>query len=410
MTLKDVKFKWSDTKSPYVYPSRTIEIDTSNGRILTPTRSATLYEHNQQVAIPATTPIKNPISLSVKKMNKNKLMIFLKGNGLYKNWAKQMSDDDDRMKYAWLRSHVIQPTTSPQIIKKDGKKVSEIESGVDYLVANSSEREKFIRLILKMQTDIGLEIISVPYLRLPLSVYKTYIRDTVKSIRNQNKEPLVIFDLQYEEKGDKFSDAISFLIDEMQIQLIGFPNRAFESSAISYDTLSQHYEKNTAFISFDAERTFSKTNIISKMHCDPFIGTDVYSVKTPRYVPPEDKNKDEKFEKTKESIQFFNKENLLIEPSQNRIKNIDSLLEEMGEAKNQKLSTILNDYDAIGKEQDKIMIINALSKFHELRSSTTEFNTEVQKRIKNSESAEYIEKRTNLKSTLTAIQSKKRKK
>lgn len=407
MTLKDVKFKWQDTKSPYVYPSRTIEIITTDGRILTPTRSATLYEHNQQASIPATTPIKNQISFSVKKMNKNKLMMFLKGNGLYKNWAKQMTDDEDRMKHAFLRSHIVQPTTSPQIIKKNGKKVDEIESGVDYLVKNSNEREKFTRLILKMQNDSGLDVISVPYLRLPLSEYKKYIRDTVKSIRDQNKEPLIVFDLQYEEKGDKFSEAISFLIKEMQIKLISFPNRAFATSAISYDTLSQNSEADTAFITFDASRIFSRNNIISKMHCDPFIGTDIYAVKAPRYVPPEDDS--EKFEKTKESIQFFNNDNLLVEPSQTRIKNIDSLLEEMGEPKNNRLSMILGDYDSVGKEPEKIAVLNALSKFHELRSSTTEFNEKVQKRIKAGESSEYINEKSDLKSTLTTIQSKKRK-
>ena len=144
------------------------------------------------------------------------------------------------------------------------------------------------------------------------------------------------------------------------------------------------------------------------MHCDPFIGTDVYAIKTPRYVPPEDDTK--KFEKTKESIQFFNRKNLLVEPSQIRIKNIDLLLEEMDEVKNNKLSMILGDYDSVGKEQEKITVINALSKFHELRSSTTEFNVEVQKRIKDGESSEYINEKTDLKSTLTTIQSKKRKK
>lgn len=410
MTIKDVKLKWIDDKSPYVYPSRTVEIVTSEGRILTPTRAATIYEFNQQTTIPITTPVKNPISFSVKKMNKNKLIAFLKGNGLYASWSKQIGEDDDRMKYSFLRAHIMQPTTSTQIIKNEkGEKIDEIESGVDYLVNNSKEREKFIRLILKMQQNAGLDTVTIPYLRLPFSEYKTYIKDIVAHIRSQNKEPLVIFDLQYEEKGDKFEQALSFLINDQQVKLIAFPNRSFEKSAISYDTISTQYAgKDVAFLTFEVGRTFSRNNDLSKMHSEPFIGTDVYAVKTPRYVPPADES--EEFVKTKESIDFFNQDNLLVESSTVRMTNPEKILSEMGESKNKRLATILGDYDTIGNDPEKITVINALSKFHELKTSTLEFDVEVQKRIKARESKEYIEERDSLKSVLTKLQTKKRKK
>jgi len=84
------------------------------------------------------------------------------------------------------------------------------------------------------------------------------------------------------------------------------------------------------------------------------------------------------------------------------------ILEEMHETDDKWLTSILNNFDKIGKDPDKIAVINAVSKIHELKSSSIEYN-EVQKRVKSSESTEYIKEKPILESTLSKLRTKKRK-
>jgi len=409
MAFKDVKLKSIDQKSPYVYPTRRVELITSEKRILTPNRAATLYEYNQKSAIPTDIPLDNEISLSIKKLNKNKLTKFLKGNGLYANWSRDLVDAEDRMKYSPFSAHIIQPTITNYKIKKDDGTVEEVESGVEFLRKNSKERERFLRLIIKMQTDAGASIVTIPYLNLPLSDYQELVKSTSKLLHADNREPMFVFDLDYQKRGDKFEDAMKFLIEKSKVKLIAFPNRSFQSCAVSYDILSDYAENDIAFVSFDAERAYRTDSTISKMHSYPFIGTDIYTVKTPRFFPKNDEKEKVDYQKTKDSIKFFNPTNLLIQPSQERIKNVDTLLDEIDQSDNKWLKNILGDYDTINTEQDKLNVIDSVSKVHELKSSTSEFS-KVRKRIKSDESTEYVKEKTYLSSTLDTLKKKKRKK
>ena len=132
----------------------------------------------------------------------------------------------------------------------------------------------------------------------------------------------------------------------------------------------------------------------------------MYAIETPKYFPPSDESDSEPYEKTKDSINFFNPDNLLIEPSQTRIKNRKKLLEEIEQVDNKWLQNILGDYDNIKNEQDKIYVINAISKVHELKSSNKEFDI-VQKRIKSEESTEYVKEKPYLAGTLDKLKTKK---
>ena len=409
MVFKDVIVKSVDQKSPYVYPTRRIEIETSEKRIYGPTRAATLYEYNQKSEIPTNIPLDNEISISVKKLNKNKLEKFLKGNGLYASWSRQLTEAQDRMKYSPFCAHIIQPTiTNIKKKEKDGT-ITEIDSGADFLRKNSRERARFLRLIIKMQADAGLDVITIPYLKLPLSEFKELVKAVTKQLHTENREPMFVFDLNYQKWGDKFQDAMDFLMKKTDTKLIAFPNHSFASSAVSYDILSEYVESDVAFFTFDVERAYRVGDSLSKMHSQPFLGSDVYSIETPRYFPPSDESDSEPYEKTKDSINFFNPDNLLIEPSQTRIKNRKKILEEIEQVDNKWLQKILGDYDNIKNEQDKIYVINAISKVHELKSSNKEFDI-VQKRIKSEESKEYVKEKQYIEGTLDKLKTKKQKK
>jgi hypothetical protein len=96
----------------------------------------------------------------------------------------------------------------------------------------------------------------------------------------------------------------------------------------------------------------------------------------------------------------------LIEPSSIRVKEPEKILEEMGSEKDKELLNILLNYDSIGTDQAKITALDAISKVHELKSSSKEFGI-VQKRVKSSESTEYMKEKPYLHSTITTLEKKK---
>lgn len=418
MTFKNVKVKSLDNKSPYVYPSRTVEIELDK-KVITPTRAATLTEYHYKAGVPTRTPIQNAVSLSVLKMNLNHLSSFLNENGTYHSLSRRLSANNDIMKYSALRAHIIQPTSTKT--KKQDEKGNTVttESAIEYLAANPEKREQFLRFIIKLQSDQGLEIISIPYLNLPLSDYSKLAKDVTERLRNLNLEPLFVFDLDYQKSAEKFGEALSMLIDKVGIKLLAFPHKSFSRHAVSYDKLSRYVGKDVAFLSLNTPREEEDAISLSTMHELPFLGNDVYAVESPRFFPKPDKPgqgghggsaaaPEPKYEIKKEKIRFFNPETLVIESSALRIVKPDAILKEIGEADNEGMLTILKDYGIMDNDQDKLAVLRSFSKVHELKASTTEFQT-VQQRIKNEESTEYIKGHDALEKTLKRLKDSRKK-
>lgn len=402
MTFKTVKLKNLDTKSPYFYPNRTTEIVMRDGSINTPDRAATLYEYNQKGKIPSETTIDNKISFSIKKINSKGIIELLTTNGPYNSLLKYMEESDDMMKYSIFRGHLIEPTSTPQ----DNDKGEKIDSGIEYLQKNSNERNRFLRFIVKVQKDIGLDIITIPYLALGFSDYCNLVKDITNNLRKTQHEPLFIFDLDYENNIDKFSNMISFFINDIGIQLLGFRNKSFSRHAVSYDILSQYLEKDVVFFSFDVDRSDDIHANISTMHYFPFLATDIYAIKKPQFIDNKKQGNTKKstrqYQLKKENIKFFNPQSLIIEPSLTRLKDPEKILEEIKESSNENIQRILYNHTEIDDNKNKMNILKSLSKVHELKSSTAEFEN-LKKMIKSDESTEYIKSKDHLKNTLDSF-------
>lgn len=415
LTLSDIKIKSIDHKSPFLYPSRTLELKFSRGSVNTPNRAATLYEYNQKGRVPTEITLENTVSYSLNKLNLSKLKTFLLSNGAFHRILERTVEANSRMKYSHFHFNMIQPTVSPGIDEESGE---ESESASDYLVSNSSKREVFLRLITQMQFNLGDEIVTLPYLELPSSEYAEVVREFAKSVRSNNKEPMVVFDLDYAKNVEKFEEALDGFMKKADVRLFALSYKSYTRHAVSYDKLSKYVEKEIAFVSFDVERSDKRNSDISTVHYMPFLGNDIYGIKTPRYFPPKDNvspgEKREKKEKldmlSKEKIKFFEPSSLLVVPSARRMGEKEKVLKEIDQSGNSYLKRILGDYDVMDKDPTKVEIFGAFARVHELNASTTEFG-KVRKLIDSGESTEYAAERSYLKSSLDSFkQSRKKKK
>jgi hypothetical protein len=309
--------------------------------VSTPARAATLYEYNQKGRVPTETTIDNPISLSIRKLNASKIEQILKENGAFHKLFTNIRAADNMMRYSTFRAHILDITSTP-IIDENKKQIG--PSGIEFLQRNEKLRERFLRFIIKMQIDLGLEVVTIPYLNLPFTDYKSLIKDVTNGLRTNNLEPFLIFDLDYNE-GHNFEDVISFLLKDIGIKLLGFRNKSFARNAVSYDILSKYVDHDIALFSYDVERADIYNSQISTMHYLPFFGEDIYAVKSPRYKPKDNKNTHLPKAVEKEVIKIFEPNTLLIRPASERIQSSKEILKEMDQSMNSRLSALLVEYE-----------------------------------------------------------------
>ena len=425
----EVRVRSLDQESPYAYPSRKVEIATSAGRVATPNRAATLYEYNKKATVPTNIPLDNAASLAVKRPNAATLEKFLEENGVARRWGREMRSAADRMSYSALSAYLVQPTTTDvPPPKKNGKRPKEpaAPSGIAYLRSSPAKLERFLRMLIQLQVDSGLDVVAVPHLGLPMSEYKDTARKISSAAAAAGMEPMFAFDLEYQKRGDKFEEAMSFLVRDVGARLVAFPNRSYTTVPLSYDVLAGYAESDVAFVSFDTDRSYRGSNPLSKMHSFPFIGTDIYAIKTPRFVPGASDGQATGASDGQatgasgggsdgqatgasgggsalDSVKFFEPSSLTIRPSAERAIDPDALLGEIGERGNARLRGILEEYGSMGDDTDKIGVLSSVSKVHELKSSTAEFAS-LRKWIDRGETAEYVKEKPRLESTLDDLE------
>ena len=410
----EVRVKSVDQETPHAYPSRKIEITTGAGRVETPNRAATLYEYNKKASVPTNIPLDNDASLAVKRPNATTLAKFLEGNGVARRWGREMRGAARRMAYSALSAYLVQPTTTdvPAKKTKDGKGISvpAVPSGTSYLRSSPAQRERFLRILFQIQVDSGLDVVAVPYLGLPLSEYKEEIRKAHKAVARSGAEPMFLFDLEYQKEGSRFKEAMSFLVRDMGVRLVAFPGRSYASAPVSYDVLAEYTGSDVAFVSFDTDRPYQMSNPLSKMHSFPFIGTDIYAIRAPRFVPKDSEGGEggsgasgSGARSTLDSVKFFEPSSLTIRPSAERVGDPAVLLDEIGERNNAWLRGMLEEYESARDDPDKVAALSSLSRVHELKSSTAEFKS-LRGWIGKGETAAYVKEKPQLEKTLAELE------
>ena len=425
----EVRVRSLDQESPYAYPSRKVEITTGAGRVSTPNRAATLYEYNKKATVPTNIPLDNGASLAVKRPNAATLEKFLEENGVARRWGREMRSAADRMSYSALSAYLVQPTTTDvPAPKKGGKRPKKpaTPSGIAYLRSSPAKLKRFMRMLIQLQADSGLDVVAVPHLGLPLAEYKGVARDASKAIAAAGAEPMFAFDLEYQKGGGRFGEAVSFLVRDIGARLIAFPGRSYASVPVSYETLAGYAEHDVAFVSFDTDRSYQRYNPLSKMHSFPFIGTDIYAIRTPRFVPNAAKgqggggagnsgnsgggagNSDsgKGAGPALDSVKFFEPSSLTVRPSAERVGDPESLLGEIGERGNARLRGMLEEYESMSGSPDKIAALSSFSRVHELKSSTAEFGI-LRKWIDRGETGAYVKEKPRLESVLDEMELQK---
>ena len=395
MTVKDVKVKDIDESAHYLYPNRTVEIKTSGKTIMTPTRAATSYEYHEKAKVPTDIVIRNPTFINIEKLNPKGFQKFITTNQYFSKLLKKMDLNNRLAQHSDLNLTLFQPTVTPQRDPTTYQKI--LDSPMHLLKQNQGLRERFIRFIIKLHEEAGAPTIAVPFIELPLSVFKEISVQISRSLERINYQPVFFVDLNYID----FESAIDFIANELQSQLIGLLFRPFRNVPQSYEALSKYVDKDVVFFSVHVSRYESLYNDISTMHYLPFFGNDIYAVKTPvpfgvnarepqgeRVAPIKDRLS---------YLRFFDRQSLQVTPLTSRQSVVDELIKEY--EKDTVIKEILENYREARYDEEKYKVLNAFSKTSEVQSSFSEFER-LQRYIKENSTKDYVEEKAILQKTL----------
>ncbi len=382
----EVKLKSIDDSAKKLrYPSRTIEMRYDGTSIQTPTRCSTAYEYNQKANIPIEIPLRNPVSLKLKRLSRAQLEKLLTENGTYGRLLRNISYDTSVAQYSVLRFVSVQPSLGAE---KDKQSAME-------LLSESKLRQRFLRLLIQMQTQAGLTTVTIPYLNLGFDILKEIIKAVNDDCEKNNLTPLFFVDLKY----NNFSKLLSWLINKTNCNLIGLLYKAYESAPISYETLYEYHDKDVAFLMADVPRYDKNHYDFATMHSLPFLGNDLFAIQTPHpYIPDENNPKKTEPKPRLDSIRVFRRSELKVDAIKS-INNLDFLLTDIDGTNDSSLRKMLSNIEDVNYKEDNYDSLNGFTRVHELITSSSEFST-VQKYIRDNSSKDYIEEKKILKQIL----------
>jgi len=396
LTIREVNVKAIDNSAPYLPPTRTVELKTSNGNIVTPVRASTSYEFKKKAQVPTDIPIDTEISINVQKLNYKNLQNLLTTNGYLENLSRKIDLNNRLEQYSKLRVSLLQPTSSET---RDPKSKNVIyPSGMTLLQNNPTELIKFIRIVISAQHLMGLDLITIPFLDQPLEAMKTMILNVEKTVEKIDRQPFFVIDLKY----PGFSQIIELLVKNLQQKIIGLIFRDYLKCVQSYEALSKYVDHDVAFFSLQVDRFDLDHDNLSTMHYLPFLGNDIYSVVTPGPFIPSPSNKDSSDTRVSgvhslRNIRLFDKWSLQV----NEIRSYEHLDEKISSEYKEDdiIRVMLNNFAEAETDARKYGMLNAFSRVDELKSSLSEFNN-LQRYIKQESTKDYLEEKETLQKAL----------
>ena len=388
-----MKLRSVDEFSPFLYPSRTVELKTPRGSILTPLRAATSYEYKSKMKTPTAAPIDSPVLINIKKLPPRDLQSFITKNESFGELLRKIGMANRAGQYANIRLALLQPTRTTY--EKDGI------SSMSILQGSTSARERFLRFVVKIQQEAGMDIVTVPFIQLPYATLKKTVTDMHRVLTRLGVEPLFFVDLQY----NQFESLIHLLVDELESKLVGLIHRRYADQPIHYDYLRSYYDRNIAFLSVETSRFDENLDDISTMHYLPFLGNDVYAVRVPLpfHNELEIQKPAKQDEPRLEKIRFFDRQTLKVKPA--GLFDTERVLSDIQYQDQDIIRRMLDNRAEVNGDNSKYQVLNSFSKVHELNTSLLEFG-DFRERIRKNETKDYIDEKEALKPLLAQARKK----
>lgn len=385
MKIERVRIIEIDDSLDLLQPTRSIEIKTDKGNTITPDRCVTSYEFNRKAELPTEINLDNSVSVYNKKLTGNDVKNLLTTNEEFGKQLNAIEKVDRITEYSILHTSTFQLAETSSVGKSPMEFLNE-----------KYNMDKFLRFMIKLQTEANHDMISIPSLNLPLSDLKILLKKTNDSIVTLGKQPLFSLDLKY----PKFNDILDYITNELQVNFVNLNYRKYREVPQHYDHLRNFARKDVAFMMTNVERIDSEHDDLSTMHYMPFLGNDLFAVHAPPPVIPK-KGVTPK-PKNLQNLKILKDNELTIIPILDSSVSSLKILDQIGNPMSNDIDLSLANIQEAKTDNTKYKILNALTKIHELKSSTDEFSI-FSKHVKERSSKDYVKTKEKLESRLTKI-------
>jgi hypothetical protein len=373
-----VKLKNEDSSEKYLYRARTMEIKIGTETTLkTPFRAVTNSELNAKSKLPTEIPIDSNTGAATIKFTTGKnrnIESFMENCTSYNQLRCSLIKQKYMMQHFPLSYFIFQPT----------------KDALSYLIKKDI-RESFVIKTINLQMDLGMDIVSIPWVNMPPGKLVKIIQN-YKS-RSPDKEFVPFIDLEDNTYVAMNLDALSPLIDTQELKFIGNIYRKVESHRPSYDSVwNKLYDKNVAILLSDVQRTSDSIMYptASASHHADFVLGDVFSSYVSHPIQPEETDR-----AIEEQIKFFDSDKLDVEKLSSFKKKPNWIEDIRNTIGDQKIENILQNYGEAQSDNEKREVLRAVSKVHELKESTKEFSLS-QNYINQRDSIDYIKSKDSL--------------
>lgn len=364
--IERIRLKHVDSKNPYGYPTRTVEIRTKRGILLTPTRAVTNHEYRQKEIVPSDIALDDKISLHVSRFGKSPLEKFLKEDAPFDSMVR-------RLEIQQMRSHALLDIVLAKPVSESHK-----------LLEQKTIREKFYRMSIQAQKIAGYDTISASIPKIPVTDAKQMINDLDKIATKEDLSCVFFF-----EPGKDFPELLDYTINNTQQRLIGFHYKRFDKAVQSYEAMRKYSDKDVAFLVANITRSDNRFENLSTIHYMPFLSSDVFTSFAPSPMPVSNtENRHDKLSK----LLLFDKRRLTLNKMIDKDLDAGQVLEEIDRPGDEMLREMLDNFrEATKYDSDlKIQRLSAFSKVHESKASSFEL-AEFAKWIKESGTKEYVD-------------------
>lgn len=372
--LRRIRLKHVDDRSTYGYPTKSVEIRTTQGDILTPSRAITSHEYAQKEAAPTDITLDDNVSLFVDRFNHAKLSRFLTEDGPFEALSNRMRIHNERAQHSFLNLALLKFTTTRAADKKS----------VTDILNSEKQRETFYRMTIQLQKLMGFDPITVTIPHIPASEAKSLMRETRRVIERDDLSCVFFFEL-----GRSFPELLGYAVNDLGQQLIGVNYERYTSAVTSYEAMRSFSDKDVAFMVANTSRRDGKFDDISTMHYMPFLSNDLFGSSTPAWFGGSD---DLTPQQRLGSVRIFNKSQLTVNRIMESSFDVEQILKESGRPNEATLYDMLTNFEEAGKPQNAQMLarLRAFTKVHEAKASAKELS-DFQKRIKERSTQDYVE-------------------
>lgn len=372
MIIEDVKLKNTSKErqgSPYYFKNRVVEIITDKGKFLTPSRIITRSEYVARSHVPISESLDLERAIDFRELTVEQTTQILDDNtdGVKKllELAEQFNDITTR---AIFKFAVFQPPKQSlnNMSIEDKIKFADFQADI-------------------LQKRFGNGIITYPFLNLPISEYKKFIKN--RNIRDEQTSTVFTFDMNMEPKH--LREIIEYLTSSNEPTIIALIHRSWRDAPIQHGIISSFYSKErVAFFGCQIEREEPTSNA-SNLHALALgSGFDLVSLYQARKGGGSD-------ELELDKIKIFNPLDLNITNIENALKEPGrDIIKEFNFSGHNKLdyeyvTMILEGFEGGKVYPKKHQILYYLARTHEALTSPRVF-TQTREKILKNEIEEYI--------------------